>query len=143
MPYEVLKDVCFEVKEGEFVAVMGPSGSGKTTLLNCISCFIPYEKEEITLNNVSTLKIHWQYDMLLAPLREQQIVMGSSIRCLLFVYVAVICFAAAGIIGFTRSQSVGITNRQFFEDLKKLGADSEYRKQLMKKRRCWYYCCYA
>ena len=29
--YEVLKDVCFEVKEGEFVAVMGPSGSGKTT----------------------------------------------------------------------------------------------------------------
>ena len=51
-PYEVLKDVCFEVKEGEFVAVMGPSGSGKTTLLNCISCFIPYEKGEITLNNV-------------------------------------------------------------------------------------------
>lgn len=26
--YEVLKDVCFEVREGEFVAVMGPSGSG-------------------------------------------------------------------------------------------------------------------
>lgn len=26
--YEVLKDVSFEVKEGEFVAVMGPSGSG-------------------------------------------------------------------------------------------------------------------
>lgn len=27
--YEVLKDVNFEVKKGEFVAVMGPSGSGK------------------------------------------------------------------------------------------------------------------
>ena len=34
--YEVLKDVCFEVREGEFVAVMGPSGSGKTTLLNLL-----------------------------------------------------------------------------------------------------------
>lgn len=51
--YEVLRDVCFEVKEGEFVAVMGPSGSGKTTLLNCISCFIPYDKGEITLRDVN------------------------------------------------------------------------------------------
>ena len=34
--YQVLKDVNFQVKKGEFVAVMGPSGSGKTTLLNCI-----------------------------------------------------------------------------------------------------------
>ena len=49
--YEVLKDVCFDVKEGEFVAVMGPSGSGKTTLLNCISCFIPYDQGEILLDD--------------------------------------------------------------------------------------------
>lgn len=60
--YEVLKDVCFEVKKGEFVAVMGPSGSGKTTLLNCISCFIPYDKGEILLN-----------DTLLSNLNEEKI----------------------------------------------------------------------
>lgn len=53
---------------------------------------------------------------------------------MLFIYVAVICFAAVGIIGYTRSQSVGISNAQVFEDIKKLGADKDYRRVLMKKQ---------
>jgi putative ABC transport system ATP-binding protein len=33
-----LKNVDFQVNEGEFVTIIGPSGSGKTALLNAIGC---------------------------------------------------------------------------------------------------------
>ncbi len=32
----VLKDICLNVQEGEFISVMGPSGAGKSTLLNIL-----------------------------------------------------------------------------------------------------------
>ncbi len=39
-PIDVLKDVNFKVREGEFVCIVGPSGCGKSTVLNIIAGFI-------------------------------------------------------------------------------------------------------
>lgn len=45
-----LKDVCFSIQRGEFVAIVGPSGCGKSTLLSLISGLIEPEDGWISLN---------------------------------------------------------------------------------------------
>ena len=37
---KALKDVSFDVHEGEILGIIGPNGSGKTTVVNCITGFI-------------------------------------------------------------------------------------------------------
>jgi NitT/TauT family transport system ATP-binding protein len=38
---EALRDIAFDVTEGEFLCIVGPSGAGKTTLLKCMSGLLP------------------------------------------------------------------------------------------------------
>lgn len=55
MVVPVLKDICLQVKEGEYLAVMGPSGSGKSTLMNLIGCLDKPTKGELFLTGEDLL----------------------------------------------------------------------------------------
>lgn len=63
-----LSDLCFDVEDGEYVAIMGTSGVGKSTLLYCISGLEPFESGEISVDGteIGTLS-----DSKLAALRNR------------------------------------------------------------------------
>lgn len=48
---EALKDISFEIDEGDFVSIVGPSGCGKTTILSLISGLIPATSGSIELSD--------------------------------------------------------------------------------------------
>ncbi|MBR5513164.1 MAG: ABC transporter ATP-binding protein [Ruminococcus sp.] len=48
--YHALKNINFEVGEGEFVVILGQSGSGKSTLLNIIGGLDDYDSGDVCLN---------------------------------------------------------------------------------------------
>lgn len=54
---EALKNVNFDVEEGEYVAIMGESGSGKTTLLNIIASLDSATSGTVILDNQNLTKI--------------------------------------------------------------------------------------
>jgi putative ABC transport system ATP-binding protein len=55
---KALRGLSFDIKQGEFIAIMGPSGSGKSTLMNIIGCLDSPTSGAYFLNQkeVSTLE---------------------------------------------------------------------------------------
>jgi len=46
----VLDNINFNVRKGEFLAIVGPTGCGKTTFLNCLSKLMPTSKGNIYID---------------------------------------------------------------------------------------------
>jgi len=66
----VLKNICFEIKKGEFVAIIGPSGSGKSTLMHILGTLDKPSSGNYYLNNKDMLNLS---DDELAQVRSKKI----------------------------------------------------------------------
>ncbi|MEN6591040.1 MAG: ABC transporter ATP-binding protein [Fervidobacterium sp.] len=55
---EVLRNVDFELKRGQFVGIVGTVGSGKSTLVKVISKLYPVESGKIFINGMDINKLH-------------------------------------------------------------------------------------
>jgi len=67
---KVLKDASFEIKKGEFVAIIGPSGSGKSTLMHILGALDRPTSGRYFLNGQDMLKLS---DNELAEIRSENI----------------------------------------------------------------------
>ena len=67
---EILKEINFQVQQGEFIAITGPSGSGKTTLLSLLGALDSPDSGEIWLD---TTGVHGLKGVTAADFRRQKI----------------------------------------------------------------------
>ncbi len=67
---KALDDVSFDIKKGEFVAIMGPSGSGKSTLMHVLGALDSPTKGEYILDGEKVSKLT---DDQLADIRNRKI----------------------------------------------------------------------
>ncbi|QHQ60266.1 ATP-binding cassette domain-containing protein [Anaerocolumna sedimenticola] len=69
---QVLKDVSFQVKAGETIALVGPTGAGKTTVVNLISRFYDIQEGNIYIDNYNVK------DVSIESLRKQMGIMTQD-----------------------------------------------------------------
>ena len=56
---DALRNVDFQVRAGEVIALLGPSGSGKTTLLNIIGCILGPSSGRVALDGETVFDGKW------------------------------------------------------------------------------------
>lgn len=83
-PAPVLQDLSFEVKSGEFIAIVGPSGSGKSTILRLLLGFEQPESGEVLydgkpLSSLDVVGVRRQLGVVLQNGRVQPVSMMENI----------------------------------------------------------------
>lgn len=74
----------------------------------------------------SEFRLYWQYMPQFRVMDKADFVRTLAVFLILFVFIAIICFAAVFVIAFTRCMTIALINHQVYEDMRKLGASNAY-----------------
>lgn len=71
-------------------------------------------------------KIQWKYTPQFRVMDRSDLITTYAVFLMLFVFIAVVCFAAVLVISYTRCLTIALNNRQVYDDLRHLGAAPNY-----------------
>lgn len=74
----------------------------------------------------SAFRLYWKYMPMFRILDSTDSSRTTAVFTMLFVFVAIICFAAVLVIGYTRSLTIALNSAQVYDDLRHLGASHRY-----------------
>ena len=88
---------------------------------------IDYDKPDST-----EFRTSWKYMPQFKILDETELVKTMAVFLMLFIFIAIVCFAAVIVISFTRCMTIGMTNARVYDDLRHLGAPRSYLSRSVK-----------
>lgn len=80
----------------------------------------------------SDFRMNWMYMPKFRILDQGDFLSNFAVFLLLFIFVAILCFASVAVILYTRSQTLMLINAWVYEDLRKLGASNTYLRKTAK-----------
>ena len=69
---------------------------------------------------------YWRYMPQFRVLDQNDFVTTMAVFLMLFIFIALVCFAAVIVIAFTRCMTIALTNARVYDDLRHLGAPNAY-----------------
>ena len=87
-----------------------------------------YDFTKISYDNRDStdFRTYWQYMPTFRVLNQADFVKTYAVFLMLFIFIAIVCFAAVFVIAYTRCLTIAMTNRQVYNDLRHLGAPPAY-----------------
>ncbi len=82
--------------------------------------------------NSSDFRNFWQYMPQFRVMDKADFVKTMAVFLMLFIFIAILCFAAVLVIGYTRCLQVALSNAQVYEDLHRLGASRAYLRRAVR-----------
>lgn len=85
-----------------------------------------FEQIDYDMSDSTTFRLYWKYMPMFRVLDKADFVKTTAVFMMVFVFVAIVCFAAVFVIAYTRSMTIAINGRQLYDDLRHLGASNTY-----------------
>lgn len=84
----------------------------------------------------SAFRLYWKYMPQFRVLDKNDFITTMAVFLMLFVFIALVCFAAVIVIAFTRCMTIALTSARVYDDLRHLGAPNAYLFRAVRAQVC-------